>query len=477
MAVSAFFVAVCLVYCAILITLQAKGNAFYIFKDKPDVPKGTTVKTVAVQAMRGEIYDRNGVPLVTNLYSYDLTLDHDPFVTTQGLSVRHRVLLSLMEHLTQPGSGQLTEDSFPLVGTYPDLSYSEEAKDPSTTVGRRLGILLSRVGLPEGASADALVSYYVNHYSLNTRVDGIPSYTGEEITSLLRIYYDMDLCQFGDASSEYTLAKGVSAALISAAKETDMVGVRFVVRSERVYHYPGYASHILGRVNKIFAEDWDYYNSLGYPMNAIVGVSGCEAAFESILHGTDGELELYVDEQGRVVSSRVTKEAVAGQDIRLTIDINLQMAAEDALREKLAGQLQYMTEKMGKLDFLPPMESFIQIRSIRQEQWLDLFRSIEKVTEYEYCILDLSEQVDGILEVLRQCDLVFTITREDGFAEAKMRQYEALLKSTQYEDIFMKTRRCQLPVFRELPAGILLLTHGELAACVRSILEEEGLGG
>jgi penicillin-binding protein 2 len=338
MAVSAFFVAVCLVYCAILITLQAKGNAFYIFKDKPDVPKGTTVKTVAVQAMRGEIYDRNGVPLVTNLYSYDLTLDHDPFVTTQGLSVRHRVLLSLMEHLTQPGSGQLTEDSFPLVGTYPDLSYSEEAKDPSTTVGRRLGILLSRVGLPEGASADALVSYYVNHYSLNTRVDGIPSYTGEEITSLLRIYYDMDLCQFGDASSEYTLAKGVSAALISAAKETDMVGVRFVVRSERVYHYPGYASHILGRVNKIFAEDWDYYNSLGYPMNAIVGVSGCEAAFESILHGTDGELELYVDEQGRVVSSRVTKEAIAGQDIRLTIDINLQMAAEDALREKLAEQ-------------------------------------------------------------------------------------------------------------------------------------------
>ena len=147
----------------------------------------------------------------------------------------------------------------------------------------------------------------------------------------------------------------------------------------------------------------------------------------------------------------------------------------DCAREKLAGQLQYMTEKAGKLDFLPPMESFIQLKSIRQDQWMDLFRSIEKVTEYEYCILDLSEQVDGILEILRQCDLVFTITREDGFAEAKMRQYEVLLKSTQYEDIFMKTRRCQLPVFRELPAGILLLTHGELAACVRSIMEGEGL--
>ena len=141
----------------------------------------------------------------------------------------------------------------------------------------------------------------------------------------------------------------------------------------------------------------------------------------------------------------------------------------DCAREKLSGQLRYMTEKIGDLDFLPPMES------IRTEQWLDLMRTIEKVTDYEYCILDLSEQVDGVLEVMRQCDYIFTIIREDGIARAKMTQYEALLKSTQYEDIFMKTRRCRLPVFRELPGNILMLTHGELAACVREILEEEGL--
>ena len=148
----------------------------------------------------------------------------------------------------------------------------------------------------------------------------------------------------------------------------------------------------------------------------------------------------------------------------------------DCAREKLAGQLRYMTEKTGGLDFLPPMESFIQLRAIRAEQWIGLFKTIEKVTEYEYCILDLSEQVDGILDILRQCDIIFTITREDGFSGAKLRQYEQLLKSTQYEDIFMKTRRCRLPVFRELPGSILMLTRGELAACVEGILEEEGLG-
>ncbi len=147
----------------------------------------------------------------------------------------------------------------------------------------------------------------------------------------------------------------------------------------------------------------------------------------------------------------------------------------DCAREKLSGQLRFMTEKIGNLDFLPPMESFILLRSIRAQQWLELLRTIEKVTDYEYCILDLSEQVDGVFEVMRQCDFIFTVTRDDGFASAKMTQYEELLKSTQYEDIFMKTRRCRLPVFRELPGNIQMLTHGELAACVRGILEEEGL--
>ena len=147
----------------------------------------------------------------------------------------------------------------------------------------------------------------------------------------------------------------------------------------------------------------------------------------------------------------------------------------DCAREKLAGQLRFMTEKLGELDFLPPMESYLQLRAIRAEQWLGLFRTIEKVTDYEYCILDLSEQVDGILEILRQCDIIFTITREDGISKAKLRQYEQLLTSTQYEDIFMKTRRCRLPVFRELPESILMMTRTDLAACVESILKEEGL--
>lgn len=329
------FVVICIVYLSILITLQVAGNAYMVYRDKTDLPDGLTEQTVTIQAMRGEIYDRNGLPLVTNRYSYDLTLDYDPFFTDLGVSVRNKTLLALAEPFASEDAGLLSEDSFPLTGTYPDLSYSDEALDADSKIAKRLSLVLLHNELSPTASADALVAYYVNKYSLGARVDGIPAYTNEQITTLIKLYYDMDVCDFGGNAAEYVLAKNVSAAVISANKENALTGVRVVVRSERIYHYPGYASHILGRVNKIFAEDWDYYNSLGYPMDAIVGVSGCESAFESILHGTDGQMTILVDANGRTVSSEIIKQPIAGQDIRLTIDIKLQIAAEDALRARL----------------------------------------------------------------------------------------------------------------------------------------------
>ncbi|MBE6660427.1 MAG: hypothetical protein E7605_03390 [Ruminococcaceae bacterium] len=329
------FIVVCIVYLSILITLQVTGNAYMVYRDKTNLPDGLTEQTVTIQAMRGEIYDRNGLPLVTNRYSYDLTLDYQPFFKEMGVSVRNKTLLSLVEPFSADENGKLCEDSFPLSGTYPDLSYSDEAMDTDSKISKRLNQVLIRNELSTNASAGALVSYYVNKYSLGARIDGIPAYTDEQITTLIRLYYDMDVRDFGGNAAEYVLASNVSAAVISANKENAISGVRVVVRSERIYHYPGYASHILGRVNKIFAEDWDYYNALGYPMDAIVGVSGCESAFEHILHGTDGQMKILVDENGRTVSSEIIKQPAAGQDVRLTIDIRLQIVAEDALRERL----------------------------------------------------------------------------------------------------------------------------------------------
>lgn len=145
----------------------------------------------------------------------------------------------------------------------------------------------------------------------------------------------------------------------------------------------------------------------------------------------------------------------------------------ECAREKLAGQLEAMTEEVGGLHFIPPMKSFIELRSIRKEQWSSLLRTIEKVTEYEYLIMDLTEHTDGLLDLLRTCDMVYTIVRDDTFSRARYFQYEEILRSMNYEDVRMNTRYWKLPVFREIPVRLEDLTRGDLAAYIREKLSRE----
>ena len=60
-------------------------------------------------------------------------------------------------------------------------------------------------------------------------------------------------------------------------QERKWQGLDFATDMVRVYHYPGYLSQVLGRVGKIQSGDEEYYSSLGYAMDAVVGVDGVEA--------------------------------------------------------------------------------------------------------------------------------------------------------------------------------------------------------
>ncbi|WP_342757863.1 hypothetical protein [Kineothrix sedimenti] len=142
-------------------------------------------------------------------------------------------------------------------------------------------------------------------------------------------------------------------------------------------------------------------------------------------------------------------------------------------REKLAYRLAGMVQSINGMDFIPPVVSYQDLSGVTGEQWLHLFQEVEAASSYEYLILDLSEQMHGLFNILRQCFKVYTITREDGFAAAKMKQYEAMLSMTEYMDVAAKTKKWNLPVFHRLPDGLEQLTHGELACFVKKIVEED----
>lgn len=350
------FLVVCAVYVIRLAALELTPEN--IGGHKQD---GTTERTVVVQAVRGQIYDRNGVPLVTNAYTYDLTLDYSVLPTDQA--ARNAAVLQALRMLETCGEvDRFCTYDFPFDGYYPNYTYKSVASDPvsdthdtfldvvETNGLRREAILRikseKRMNTSEAndyydadplacITAERLTAYFVEEYELDARgEDGSPLYGNADIDRLIRVLWGMEAVGFSRAN-DYVLAKDVTMETITHEKELGIAGIGFTTNATRVYCFPGYASHILGQTGPIYAEEWPYYKELGYAMNATVGKSGCEAAFEEYLHGQDGVKVVVEDKDGRIVREYMKTEPVAGKDVYLTIDIDLQIAAEEALAENV----------------------------------------------------------------------------------------------------------------------------------------------
>ena len=315
----------------------------------------TYTRTVTIRAQRGEIFDRNGKALVTNVYTYNLDFDYGSL--SKKPDVSNAVILGVIDALEKTSNeDKRTESNFPLLGSYPNLIFdtnmmsNESYKLKYDRAIKTLGFHEDEDGNPVENTAEELVSKLAQKYALDAEgEDGEPLYSNEEITALLRVRFDMAFAQFS-AAEPFSFAEDVDITLITYMKESEFRGVMFTEEVTRNYEYPGYASHILGRVGLIHAKDLEYYSEKGYKMNAVVGVDGCEKAFEEFLHGTDGTMVIEEDENGNIISQRISKEPISGNDIWLTIDIDIQIAAEDGLRDniKYINEKAYATE--GELD-------------------------------------------------------------------------------------------------------------------------------
>lgn len=142
-------------------------------------------------------------------------------------------------------------------------------------------------------------------------------------------------------------------------------------------------------------------------------------------------------------------------------------------RETLYFKLKEMIETIQGLDYIPPAFSYMDLNRITSEQWFTLLSELERYTSYDYLILDLSDNMQGLFDILRMCYKVFTLMPEDGMALAKQEQYEALLERTRYSDILEKTCRLEMPHVRNIAWNLEQLTYSELAGYIRKIVREE----
>lgn len=150
----------------------------------------------------------------------------------------------------------------------------------------------------------------------------------------------------------YTFATDVSIDFITRVKELSLPGVEIETTSVRKYNTES-AAHLLGYTGAITSETWPTYKEKGgYTMNDYVGITGAESAFESYLKGTSGTRAIERNENGKIISSQwlvdsETGESLApqpGQNVFLTIDIDLQQQVEEILANGVAGLQSKETE-------------------------------------------------------------------------------------------------------------------------------------
>jgi penicillin-binding protein 2 len=129
------------------------------------------------------------------------------------------------------------------------------------------------------------------------------------------------------------IARGLSPAQVTALAEFshEMKGVQVEPEAVRNYPYGDLAAHVLGYTGEMSDEDLEARQDAGYRLGDVIGQMGVESAFESQLRGEWGGQQVEVDGAGRVLRILEEKPTEAGDDVQLTLDLDLQRAAETVL--------------------------------------------------------------------------------------------------------------------------------------------------
>ncbi len=144
--------------------------------------------------------------------------------------------------------------------------------------------------------------------------------------------------------------------IVLAERADEFPGVGTVVRSVRTYPYGDLAAHILGYVSLLSEEQYELVadDPKTYRRNDEIGQTGIEASFESVLRGTPGFKRLEVDNVGDPVQVLEQVDPVAGADVHLTLDIDVQALAEKELLAGLAEARQQETDDPNDPPFKAP---------------------------------------------------------------------------------------------------------------------------
>ncbi len=272
---------------------------------------------ITQKAPRGEITDRNGKVLVTNRKGYSIKLQK----TALSDEEFNAMLLKLFKIMDE--NGVAVTDTLPISQAEPfEYTFSDDAEKEKWFEGAK--------SIDIDMTADELLEYYRSAYKISPDMDS------SMIRRMAGLRYEIRKSGFS-INSPFVLANDVSAEVVSKIKErqNEFDGVTVTQEYFRQYTQGSLAAHILGRVGKIYKEEYEELEDKGYGMNDLVGKEGIEKVCEDYLRGIDGSKNIYYGEDSELLGGESDIPARPGKYVVLTIDSNLQRAAEESLEQNI----------------------------------------------------------------------------------------------------------------------------------------------
>ena len=306
--------------------------------------QNSIAETQTVEAARGDILDRYGRVLVSNRVTYQVALNTDAMEKN-----RNDILLALIRIARDAGVEWV--DTLPITAHPPvrgttDTPFqyptTDEEGSPTTSLTRlgRLAVKMKWIDDPTADGAQGAPLPTAEELLEKMRESFQLELEGADMRAVAGVLYELYYRSMVNSWPPYVFAEGVDIDFISKVKEQGLSGVEIEAATVRTYNTE-YAAHLLGRVGAI--ENWDAYKDLDldgdgtpdYEMDDTVGKEGAELAFESYLRGTAGVREVERNTSGKVVSEKWTTAPQPGDNVVLTIDIDLQKQVEDILSQAI----------------------------------------------------------------------------------------------------------------------------------------------
>lgn len=384
-----------------------------------------TLKTVYTAGTRGNIMDRNGNVLAYNELAYSIALQDVGAYNTDDK--RNTMLLQLVRILEK--HGETVEGKFEVAIDQNGDMYFTTSSEAARKRFLRDYYGLTSVNLltdskgnyPVDVTARQVFEKKKSVYKLNRMKDekGNPILLeDEELLKLINIRYTMSFTEFQKYETT-TVASNVSDETVADISEhmADLQGVAIEESTIRIYNDSTYFAPIIGYTGKVQEDQLDELQKRdeNYRLTDVVGRIGIENSMEYELQGKKGVKNMYVDNKGRVLKVEDdTTEPVAGNDVYLTIDRDLQIGIYNLLEQQLAGVLtkhlvnREVTEAENKdssKKLIPVKDAYFQLinnnvlslKSMASEQASDIEKEIHGkfLASREKIISDIRSQLNS----------------------------------------------------------------------------------